>query len=148
MSLCKREAKGECCLSLPQPTDSQGFSPTLGHYFDFFFSLKSMKYYGNFVYWCQSVNFRFLKQQLISRTLENGCAICRRNRLLTCTASSTDRLQSPSFRYSWIQRGILLRLSARANLWTKINQIITTKARWYHMWWRVFKYCGEDKSAL
>lgn len=120
----------------------------LGMLFWIFFPLKSMKYYGNFVYWCQSVNFRFLKQQLISRTLENGCAICRRNRLLTCTASSTDKLQSPSFRYSWIQRGILLRLSARANLWTKINQIITTKARWYHLWWRVFKYCGEDKSAF
>lgn len=94
------------------------------------------------------VYFDFFKQQLISRTLENGCAICRRNRLLTCTASSTDKLQSPSFRYSWIQRGILLRLSARANLWTKINKIITTKARWYHLWWRVFKYCGEDKSAF
>lgn len=127
MSLCKREAKGECCLWLPQPTDSQGFSPTLGRYFEFF----SPKKHEILILYidAQGVYFNFFKQQLISRTLENGCAICRRNRLLTCTASSTDRLQSPSFRYSWIQRGILLRLSARANLWTKINQIITTKAR-------------------
>lgn len=83
----------------------------------------------------RSVSFHSLKQ-LLSHTLENGCAICRRNRLLTCTASSTDRLQSPSFRYSWIQRGILLRLSARANLWTKTNKIITTITRWYHLWGR------------
>lgn len=44
-----------------------------------------------------------------------GCAICRRKYLATWTPSSTVRLRLASVRCSWIQRGSLPRLSARAN---------------------------------
>ena len=49
-------------------------------------------------------------------TLEKGLAMVRRKRLATCTASSVDRLHRLSPRCSWIHRGSLPRLSARANL--------------------------------
>lgn len=65
MSLCRREAKGECCLWLPQPTDSRGFSHTLGHYFEFFFFPQKHE----ILILCNevgSVYFNFFKQQLIN----------------------------------------------------------------------------------
>lgn len=133
MSLCRAEAKGKCFLWASASANTvPGLSSYLGTILlGVFFTNKAWNI--NFVHWCLECLIPLFKTtMLLSRTLENGCAICRRNRLLTCTASSTDRLQSPSFRCSCIQRGILFRLSARANLWTKINEIITTLTRRYH----------------
>jgi len=49
-------------------------------------------------------------------TPEKGWAMVRRKRLATCTATSVDMLHRLSPRCSWIHRGSLPRLSARANL--------------------------------
>lgn len=59
MSLCKREAKGECCLWLPQPTDSRA-SPLPWDVILNFFSPKKYEILILYID-AQSVYFHFFK---------------------------------------------------------------------------------------